>query len=79
VERVDRVGDVLRVAARSRAESVACPQCEVASARVHGRYRRGLVDAAIAGVRVVIDLLVRRFRCAQPGCAVVTFAEQVEG
>jgi transposase len=37
------------------------------------------VDAAIAGTRVVIDLLVRRLRCEGSGCAAVTFAEQVEG
>jgi transposase len=65
--------------ARSRAEAVSCPRCNAASTRVHGRYTRRLVDAAIAGARVVIELLVRRFRCAQAGCAVVTFAEQVSG
>ncbi|MDT3446862.1 MULTISPECIES: hypothetical protein [unclassified Pseudofrankia] len=46
---------------------------------MHGRYRRRLVDAAIAGARVVIDLLVRRFRCAVTNYPTVTVAEQVEG
>jgi transposase len=46
---------------------------------VHGRYRRRLVDAAIAGASVVISLVVRRFRCEQDACAAVTFAEQVAG
>ncbi|CAI7976011.1 transposase [Frankia sp. Hr75.2] len=64
---------------RARAEQVACPRCATASSRVHGRYRRRLVDTALGGLGVVVELVVRRFRCAEPGCAVVTFAEQVEG
>jgi hypothetical protein len=51
----------------------------VVSERVHGRYRRRLVDAAIAGAHVEIDLLVRRFRCLTTDCPRVTFAEQVVG
>ncbi len=49
------------------------------SERVQGRYRRRLVDAAIAGAHVEIDLLVRRFRCLDSRCSRVTFAEQVVG
>ncbi len=49
------------------------------SERVHGRYRRRLVDAAIAGAQVEIDLLVRRFRCLTADCGRVTFTEQVVG
>jgi transposase len=80
VERVvDRAGHRVRLMARSRAEQVPCPRCGTVSGRVHGRYRRQLVDAAIAGAAVVLDLLVRRFRCQRPDCAVVTFAEQVPG
>jgi transposase len=79
VERVERAGDVLRMAARSGADAVACPRCDTVSRRVHGRYSRRLADAAIAGARVVIDLLVRRFRCEHAGCSTVTFAEQVAG
>ncbi|MGE5763236.1 MAG: ISL3 family transposase [Mycobacterium leprae] len=67
------------MAARSRAESVSCPWCATPSGRVHGCYRRRLVDAAIAGTRVVIDLVVRRFRCVRAECLTVTFAEQVDG
>lgn len=46
---------------------------------VHGQYRRRLIDAAIAGAHVEIDLLVRRFRCLTASCPRVTFAEQVVG
>jgi transposase len=79
VERISRAGHVIRIAARCRAETAACPHCGAVSSRVHGRYTRRLVDAAIAGAQVVISLLVRRFRCEHAGCAAVTFAEQVNG
>lgn len=36
-------------------------------------------DAAVSGTRVVIELLVRRFRCLNDVCPTVTFAEQVTG
>ncbi|MEV4418311.1 ISL3 family transposase, partial [Catellatospora sp. NPDC049609] len=45
-------------------------------ARVHGRYLRSLADAAVAGRPVRIQLQVRRFVCAAPGCLRRTFAEQ---
>ena len=49
------------------------------SDRVHSHYERCLADAAIGGQPVRIRLPVRRFTCAQMGCARKTFAEQVEG
>jgi transposase len=46
---------------------------------VHGRYQRLLADGAAGGRPLLIALSVRRFRCADPSCAKVTFAEQAEG
>lgn len=74
---MDRSGDRLRLRARARTPGGACSDCGVVSERVHGRYRRRLIDAAIAGAHVEIDLLVRRFRCQTLDCARVTFAEQI--
>ncbi|QNA77587.1 ISL3 family transposase [Streptomyces sp. So13.3] len=65
--------------ARVRAVEAPCPHCRSPSGRVHGRYLRRLSDAAISGTRVVIELLIRRFRCLNAACAAVTFAEQVTG
>ncbi|MGW6799406.1 ISL3 family transposase [Streptomyces sp. NPDC055039] len=65
--------------ARVRAADARCPHCGRTSGRVHGRYSRRLSDAAISGACVVIELLVRRFRCLNAACAAVTFAEQVSG
>ncbi|GHE14505.1 transposase family protein [Streptomyces alanosinicus] len=47
--------------------------------RVHGRYTRKLRDAPVGLTPVVIEFVVRRFKCSNSRCAAVTFAEQVEG
>lgn len=46
---------------------------------MHGRYQRWVRDTALGGVPVVFRLLVRRFRCGNPGGRRRTFAEQVAG
>ena len=51
----------------------------MASATVHGRYRRRLSDATIGGRPLVVELVVRRWRCPSLDCATVTFAEQIPG
>ena len=55
------------------------PRCGQQSSRVHGRYQRLLADGAAGGRPLLIALSVRRFRCANPACRAVTFAEQAEG
>ncbi|WP_351232265.1 ISL3 family transposase [Streptomyces sp. NPDC002133] len=65
--------------ARARSAGADCPHCGSASGRVHGRYMRRLADAAVGGATVVIELLVRRFKCPNPACPAVTFAEQIAG
>ncbi|MEX5713532.1 ISL3 family transposase [Parafrankia sp. FMc6] len=79
VDGAERSADGIRLRVHARAGQVACPRCATMSGRVHGRYRRRLVDTALGGTGLVVDLLVRRFRCAEASCVVVTFAEQVEG
>ncbi|MFE1012849.1 ISL3 family transposase [Streptomyces sp. NPDC058794] len=54
-------------------------RCGQSSTRVHGRYVRRLRDVAVGGLEVVIELRIRRFRCENPACTAVTFAEQIEG
>jgi transposase len=78
VEAAELAGSLcLRV--RARAGQAVCPRCGQASGRVHSTYGRRLADAPVGGQPVVIRLVVRRFFCANPGCAAVTFAEQVDG
>ena len=46
---------------------------------MHGGYSRVMADGAAGGRPVLIVLAVRRFRCGNPGCTAVTFAEQAAG
>lgn len=71
--------DTVAVAARAVGREAVCPGCGTASGRVHGRYRRRLADLAVAGRKVVIELLVRRFVCRAGECGRRTFVEQVDG
>ena len=79
VEKVHRVGEVIRIGARPRNAWGRCPKCRRDSERVHSRYRRRPADTAIGGNPVVIDLTVRRFFCDNTDCPAKTFAEQVPG
>jgi transposase len=79
VDRLDSRGDLVSLTVRARAADALCPECGRASARVHGRYRRRLVDCASGGRRVELRLIVRRFRCDRPDCPARTFAEQIDG
>ncbi|MBV7697387.1 ISL3 family transposase [Streptomyces sp. TRM70350] len=79
VEETTVDGDGVALAARTVTREAACPGCGSVSSRVHGGYRRRLADLAVAGRKVVIDLLVRRFLCPVTECGRRTFVEQVEG
>lgn len=54
----------------------ACPRCKRPSTRVHSRYWRTLHDLPWADVAVTLHLRVRRFRCTNPCCPRVIFAER---
>jgi transposase len=80
--RVHRVEDIVHavvISASCRTGGACCPRCGQESARVHGGYSRVMADGAAGGRPVLIVLQVRRFRCGNPGCTAVTFAEQAVG
>ncbi len=79
VEEITVDDEAVAVATRAVSREAPCPGCGCTSSRIHGRYRRRLADLAVAGRKVVIDLLVRRFLCGTPECGRRTFVEQVEG
>jgi transposase len=79
VHRVEDRGDAVVIVASCRAEAACCPRCGQESARVHGGYARMVADGAAGGRPVLIVLQVRRFRCRNPECPAVTFAEQAGG
>jgi len=69
--------DSITMTLQSTAPSAACPRCGEASARVHSYYPRSPHDLPISAYRVRAVLHVRRFRCPNPACATVTFAERL--
>ena len=79
VHRVEDTGEAVMIAASCQAGSASCPRCGHPSAQVHGGYGRTVADGAAGGRPVLIVLQVRRFRCRNPGCPAVTFAEQAAG
>lgn len=67
----------LRVHLRARRRVVACPVCGHAATRVHSRYHRTLADLPWHGLRVRLELRVRRFFCDVPGCSRQIFTERL--
>ena len=76
MHRVADAGEAVVISASCRAEPACCPRCGQESSRVHGGYSRVVADGAAGGRPVLIALQVGRFRCLQPECPAVTFAEQ---
>jgi transposase len=72
-------GSVLRVHAETCSQSARCPDCAAPSRRVHSRYERRLLDAAVGERETVLHLRVRRFFCTAVECARKIFCEQVDG
>lgn len=79
VQGVRAEADTVVVAAVVATSTARCGECGTLSGRVHSRYRRQLADAAVAGRKMVLRLVVRRFFCVNTGCRAKTFAEQVDG
>lgn len=66
---------VLKVTASQ--EEYSCPDCHIASRRVHSSYQRRLADLPCTGIPVLILWSVRRFFCDNPECNRATFVEQI--
>src|SRR6266699_3383972 len=70
--------DRIVITARCRAAAAKCPDCGRQSERVHSRYDRRLLDLPSHGRAVQLQVAVRRFRCAEPGCRRCIFAERLD-
>jgi transposase len=79
IDRVELAEAYVSIWVSPRADSAVCSSCSRWSKRVHSRYDRRLVDAAVGGRRMAIRLRARRFFCDHSGCQVRTFSEQIEG
>jgi transposase len=69
--------DTVIITAQATTVSATCPHCGHASARVHSYYTRSPHDLPISDRVVRLTLHLRRFRCPNPACAAVTFAERL--
>ena len=77
---VDRITDEDgRTIVKTRAASQVgqCPGCGVMSRRIHSHYRRTISDLPAHGRAVTIEVIVRRFRCADDACRRRVFAERL--
>jgi transposase len=79
IESVEQRDGVVVLSGRGRAATARCGRCRQRSGRVHGRYQRRLRDVAIAGMALLLQVQIRRFRCDNTGCPARTFAEQIDG
>ncbi|MFI1259137.1 transposase family protein [Streptomyces netropsis] len=79
VELIRPTGCTVRIQARGREPSAACPGCGTVSRRVHSGYERKMSDTAISNQQAILQLRVRRFFCGSSDCPKKTFAEQIPG
>jgi transposase len=77
VSSVAIVTNQLTIAVIASSETAACPLCSTPSARVHSHYQRTVADVPCCGRRVVLQLHVRRFRCALSSCPRRIFTERL--
>jgi transposase len=71
--------DGIVITARTRTVPAPCRRCGLVSACGYDSYARRLRDLACSGRAAGIAISVRRFCCADLGCAAKTFAGQVPG
>jgi transposase len=75
IDGIEIESDRIVIGARCRGEQGVCPDSQWSSDRVHSRYERRLLDLPSHGRVVLLRVVVRRFRCANPGCRRRIFAE----
>src|SRR5207247_2501819 len=56
---------------------VRCPDCGRRATRVHSGHRRTPADLPWHGLKIRLELQMRRFFCEQPDCPRVTFVERL--
>jgi transposase len=69
--------DEITAVVRSRAMGSCCPCCQQVATRIHSRYQRRLLDLPWHGVRMRLDLHVRRFFCETAACRRRIFTERL--
>lgn len=63
LEKVVAEAHQIRVMVATTAAQACCPVCGIPSSRIQSRYQRTVADLPWSGVRVLLLVQVRRFRC----------------
>lgn len=61
---------------RTTASSASCPSCSQLSTHKQGTYIRNFQDLPWAGIRVKVNLCVKKFYCKDPACPQKVFAQR---
>ncbi len=69
--------EVVLLTVTPSSSTAACPRCSTESARIHSYYIRQPHDLPISGRATRLLVHARRFRCVNPACSTVTFAERL--
>lgn len=76
VERIAETDSSLTIHTHSTSTQAICPACGQPSRSPHSTYPRAPTDTPIGERSVKLRLRVRRYRCRNPACSKVTFAER---
>jgi transposase len=68
----------LTLIARSNLRCATCPHCGTFSTRIHGHYIRRPKDLPWGDRAVRLELRLNRYRCTNPDCSTLTFAEPLQ-
>jgi len=79
VESIEVEEGIIVLVIASDACGAVCPECQHVSQRVHSRYWRRPADLSCVGLRMRLNIEVRRFFCDNPACPRETFAERFSG
>jgi transposase len=77
VTALEFTGERVVIHARVTNATACCPTCQTPSHRVHSHYTRTLADLPWVGMPVSFQVVIRRFRCPEPDCPQVIFAERL--
>lgn len=77
LEAITITDEVIFLTVRATAEQVACQQCRQLTAAIHSSYTRRVADLSVVGVRIQMNLHVRKFFCRNPECSRRIFAERL--
>ena len=73
--RYERHEDYIEAGLQSTHHASKCPFCGRRSSHIHSRYERTVDDIPIHGLRVILTVVVSRYRCMNPKCSHRTFVE----